>query len=153
MKFSLLFIFGILLFLVKGEKTENFDPDTKYFIFNKLTSRCLKRQLTDNGYTDYYTITYGKCENNDDNKWYIKDGNIISAANGHCFSIVNYTRLGAKDCKKPVIEAIFMQEFTFEDGVICSRLGNCLRDKNGYVGTSKNLDRYNEWVISTSLPE
>ena len=46
-----------------------------------------------------------------------------------------------------------MQEFTFEDGVICSRLGNCLRDKNGYVGTSKNLDRYNEWVISTSLPE
>ena len=44
----------------------------------------------------------------DDNKWYIKDGNIISAANGHCFSIVNYTRLGAKDCKKPVIEAIFM---------------------------------------------
>ena len=87
MKFSLLFIFGILLFLVKGEKTENFDPDTKYFIFNKLTSRCLKRQLTDNGYTDYYTITYGKCENNDDNKWYIKDGNIILFFNCKLHSI------------------------------------------------------------------
>ena len=57
MKYSCLYIFGILLLIVNSiEKT--FDPETKYFIYNKVTSRCIKRELTDNGYTEYYITTY-----------------------------------------------------------------------------------------------
>ena len=64
MKYSFLYLFGILLLIVNSIGKE-FDPNTKYFIYNK-TSKCIKRQLTNNGYTDYYIITCGECTDDDD---------------------------------------------------------------------------------------
>ena len=152
MKYSCLYIFGILLLIVNSiEKT--FDPETKYFIYNKVTSRCIKRELTDNGYTEYYITTYGECTNDDDSLWYIKDGNIISASNNYCLAIVNSNKLGSKDCNKPVTEALFVQNFVIENDTICSKLNNCLKDKRGTVGDKKDKDEYYEWTISTSLPK
>ena len=152
MKYSFLYFFGILLLIVNSiEKT--FDPDTKYFIYNKATSKCIKRELTNNGYTDYYTIKYGECTDDEDSLWYIKGSNIISAATGHCLAVVNYNQLGAKYCDKPVREALFFQNFVFEDDTICTKLNNCLKGRRGDVGDKKNKDEYYKWTISTSLPE
>ena len=47
MKYSFLYLFGILLLIVNSLEKE-FDPDTKYFIYNKLTFNCIKRELTNN---------------------------------------------------------------------------------------------------------
>ena len=152
MKYSFLYLFGILLLIVNSIEKE-FDPDTKYFIYNKATSKCIKRQLTNNGYTDYYIITCGECTDDDDSLWYIKGNNIISAANDNCLAVVNYNNLGAKDCDKPVREAIFTQEFVFEDDMICTRSNRCLKGRRGDVGDKKSKDEYYEWTISTSLPE
>ena len=38
MKLSLLYFVGILLLIVNSNEKETFDPDTKYFIYNKVTS-------------------------------------------------------------------------------------------------------------------
>ena len=152
MKSSFLYLFGILLLIVNSiEKT--FDPDTKYFIYNKVTSRCIKRELTNNGYADYYIITYGECTDDDDSLWYIKDNHIISSANDNCLAVVNSNKLGSKDCNKSVIEALYVQDFIIEEDTICSKLNNCLKDRRGQVGDKKNKDKYYEWTISTSLPE
>ena len=152
MKYSFLYFFGILLLIVNSiEKT--FDPDTKYFIYNKANSKCIKRELTNNGYTDYYVITYGECVKDDDCLWYIRGSNIISAANDHCLAVVNSQQLGAKDCDKPVREAVYNQDFVFEDDTICTKLNNCLKGRRGDVGDKKNKDEYYKWTISTSLPE
>ena len=151
MKLSLLYFFVLLI--VNSFEKETFDPDTKYFIYNKATSKCLKRELTNNGFTDYYIITYGECTNDEDSLWYIKDDNIISVATGYCFSIVNYNNLGDKDCNKPVLEAVFIQSFVFEDDTICTKSDRCLKNRRGFVGDKKNKDEYYEWIISTSLPE
>ena len=153
MKHSFLYLFGILLLIVNSIEKETFDPDTKYFIYNKVTSKCLKRELTNNGYTDYYTITYGKCSDDEDSLWYIKGNHIISAANDNCLAVVNSNKLGAKDCEKSVKEAVYVQDFVIEKDTICTRLNNCLKDKRGSVGDKKNKDEYYEWKISTSLPE
>ena len=153
MKLSLLYVFGILLLIVNSNEKETFDPDTKYFIYNKVTSRCLKRQLTNNGYTEYYTITYGECIENDDTLWYIKGSNIVLAANNNCFAIVNSSKLGAKECDKSVLEAQYVQDFVFESDSISTKLNTCLRDRRGPVGDKKNQDENYEWIISTSLPE
>ena len=152
MKYSPLYFVGLLLLIVSSIEKE-FDPDTKYFIYNKVTSNCIKRQLTDNGYSEYYIITYGKCTGDDDSLWYIKDNHIVSAANGNCFAIVNSSKLGSKDCDKQVIEAQYSQNFVFEGETICTNQGNCLKDKRGYTGSKESKDEYYEWVISTSLPE
>ena len=152
MKYSFLYLFGILLLIVNSIEKE-FDPDTKYFIYNKATSKCIKRELTNNGYTDYYIITYGECVKDDDCLWYIKGSNIISAANDNCLAVVNSNSLGSKDCDKPVREAVYNQDFVFEDDTICTKLNNCLKGRRGNVGDKKNKDEYYEWIISTSLPE
>ena len=153
MKHTILYLFGISLLIVNSTEKKTFDPDTKYFIYNKVTSNCIKRKLTNNGYTDYYIMTYGECTNDEDSLWYIRDNHIISAATDDCFAIVNSNRLGAKDCDEYIIEAQFVQEFYFEDDTICTKLGNCLKDRNGYTGDKKNKDKFYEWTISTSLPE
>ena len=161
MKF--LYIIGLLLLIVnssaksqkflQSEDGEAFNPDTKYFIYNKATSRCIKRALTNNGYTDYYITTIGECTEDDDNLWYIRGSNIVSAATEFCLAVVNFNSLGAKDCKKSVIEAVYFQDFDIEDNTICSKQDNCLKDHNGQVGLKKNKDKYYEWVISTLLPK
>ena len=69
MKHSFLFLFGILLLIAHSHEKE-FDPDTKYFIYNKVTSDCIKRELANNGFIDYYIITYGECTNDDDSLCY-----------------------------------------------------------------------------------
>ena len=153
MKYSFLYLFGILLLIVNSIEKETFDPDTKYFIYNKVTSKCIKRELTNNGYTEYYIITYGECTNDENNLWYIKDSKIILAANDNCLAVVNSNNIGSKDCNKPVLEAIYVQDFVFENDTICTRLNNCLKDRRGKVGDKKNKDEYYEWIISTSLPE
>ena len=153
MKYSFLYFFVILLLIVNSLEKETYDPDTKYFIYNKVTSKCIKRELTNNGYTDYYIITYGECTNDDDSLWFIKDSYIISAATDHCFAIVNYNNLGEKNCNKPVLEAVFIQNFIIENGTICTSGDRCLKNRRGYVGDKKNKDEYYEWTISTSLPE
>ena len=138
MKHTILYLFGISLLIVNSTEKKTFDPDTKYFIYNKVTSNCIKRKLTNNGYTDYYIMTYGECTNDEDSLWYIRDNHIISAATDDCFAIVNSNRLGAKDCDEYIIEAQFVQEFVIEDDTICTKLGNCLKDRNGYTGDKKN---------------
>ena len=69
MKYSFLYLFEILLLIVNSIEKETFDPDTKYFIYNKVTSKCIRRKLTNNGYTEYYVITYDKCTNDEDSLW------------------------------------------------------------------------------------
>ena len=152
MKYSLLFFLGILLLIVNSIEKE-YDPDTKYYIYNKATSRCVKRELTDNGYTEYYIITVGECTKDEDSQWYIRDSHIISAANDNCLAVVNSNKLGAKDCDKSVLEALYIQDFVFEKDTICTRLDNCLKDKRGNIGDKKNKDEYYDWEISTSLPK
>ena len=152
MKYSFLYLFGILLLIVNSLEKE-FDPDTKYFIYNKLTSNCIKRKLTNNGYTDYYIMTVGECTNDDDSLWYIRDSHIILAANDNCLAVVNSIKLGAKECDKSVIEALYVQDFVFEGDIICTKFDNCLKDRRGTVGDKKNKDEYYEWTISTSLPK
>ena len=153
MKQSLLYLFGILLLIVNSIEKETFDPDTKYFIYNKVTSKCIKRELTDNGYTEYYIITYGECTNDEDSLWYIKGSHIVSAADNNCLAVVNSNKLGSKDCDKSVLEALYVQDFVIEKDTICTRLDNCLKDRRGSVGDKKNIDEYYEWTISTSLPK
>ena len=153
MKYSFLYLFGILLLIVNSIEKETYDPDTKYFIYNKETSKCVKRELTSNGYTEYYVITVGECTNDEDSQWYIKDTHIVSAANDNCLAVVNSNKLGAKDCDKSVLEALYVQDFVFEKDTICTRLDNCLKDRRGNVGDKKNKDEYYEWNISTSLPK
>ena len=109
--------------------------------------------MTNNGYTEYYIITVGECTNDDYSLWYIRDSHIISAANNNCLAIVNSNKLGAKECDKSVLEALYVQDFVFEGDTICTRLNNCLKDRRGTVGDKKNKDEYYEWTISTSLPE
>ena len=92
MKYLFLFLFGILLLIFNSVEKE-FDPDTKYFIYNKVTSKCIKRELANNGFSEYYIITYGECTNDDDSLWYIKENHIISAATDDCFAIVNSNSL------------------------------------------------------------
>ena len=152
MKYSFLYLFGILLLIVNS--IEAINPNTKYFIYNKVTSRCLKRKLTSNGYTQYYVTTYGDCTNvnDDDCLWYIRGNHIISAANENCLAVVNYNNLGSKNCNQPVTGAVYVQDFNFEDDTICTRLDNCLKDRNGAVGNKSNRDEYYDWTISTSLP-
>ena len=147
---KVLYLIGILLLIVGSNA---FDPDTKYFIYNKVTSRCVKRALTSNGYTEYYITTIGDCTDDDDSLWYIRGSNIISAATEYCLAVVNYNGLGSKDCNKPVIEAVYFQEFVIEDDTICTKQDNCLKDRSGKVGLKKNKGQYYEWTISTSLPE
>ena len=153
MKYSFLYLFGILLLIVNSIEKETFDPDTKYFIYNQATSKCIKRELTNNGYTDYYIIELGECTNDEDSLWYIKGSNIISAANDHCLAVVNSNKLGSKDCDKPVLEALYVQDFVFEDDTICTRLNNCLKGRRGNVGDKKDKDEYYKWRISTKLPK
>ena len=153
MKYSFFYIFVILFLIIISIEKEIFNPDTKYFIYNKVTSKCIKRKLTNNGYTDYYIITYDECTKDEDSLWYIKDSKIISAANQNCLAVVNYNNIGQKDCNKTVLEAVYVQDFVFENGTICTRLNNCLKDRRGKVGDKKNKDEYYEWTISTSLPE
>ena len=153
MKCSFLYLFEILLLIVNSIEKETFDPDTKYFIYNKVTSKCIRRKLTNNGYTEYYVITYDKCTNDEDSLWYIKDSKIISAANENCLAVVNSNNIGSKDCNKSVLEAIYVQDFVFENDTICTRLNNCLKDRRGKVGDKKNKDEYYEWTISSSLPK
>ena len=153
MKYSFLYIFVILFLIINSIEKEIFNPDTKYFIYNKVTSKCIKRKLTNNGYTDYYIITYDECTKDEDSLWYIKDSKIISAANEKCLAVVNSNNIGEKDCNKSVLEAIYVQDFVFENGTICTRLNNCLKDRRGKVGDKKNKDEYYEWTISISLPE
>ena len=69
-----LYLIEILLLIVGSNA---FDPDTKYSIYNKVTSRCVKRALTSNGYTEYYITTIGDCTDDDDSLWYIRGSNII----------------------------------------------------------------------------
>ena len=152
MKQSFLNLFGILLLIVYSIEKE-FDPDTKYFIYNKVTSKCVKRELTSNGYTEYYITKYGECTDDEDSLWYIKGSNIISVATGYCLAVVNYNQLSTKDCDKPVKEALFVQDFVFQGDTICTTLDNCLKDRRGTIGDKKNQDKYYEWTISTSLPE
>ena len=152
MKYSFIYLFVILLLFVNSHEKE-FDPDTKYFIYNKVTSDCIKRGLSSNGFNENYIMTYGECTNDDNSLWYIRDGHIISAETGDCFSIVNYNSLGSKDCDKPVVEAIFYQNFIFEDDLICTTNDRCLRNRRCFVGDKKDKDEYYEWTISTSLPE
>ena len=83
----------------------------------------------------------------------IRDSKIISAANENCLAVVNSINIGAKDCNKSVLEAIYVQDFVFENDTICTRLNNCLKDRRGKVGDKKNKDEYYEWTISTSLPK
>ena len=153
MKYSFLYLLEILLLTIISSEKEIFDPDTKYFIYNKVTSKCIKRELTNNGYTDYYIITYGVCTKDEDSLWYIKDNKIISAVNDYCLAVVNSNNIGSKDCNKSVLEAIYIQDFVFENDTICTRLNNCLKDRRGKVGDKKNKDEYYEWTISTSLPD
>ena len=152
MKCSLLNLFGILLLTVNSIAKE-YDPDTKYFIYNKVNSKCVKRELTNNGYTDYYIITYGECTNDDDSLWYIRGNNIILASTENCLAVVNANYLGSKDCDKPVTEALYVQDFIIENDTICTKLNNCLKTRKGPVGDKKYKDEYYEWIISTSLPE
>ena len=152
MKYSFLYLFGILLLIVNSLEKE-FDPDTKYFIYNKVTSKCIKRELTSNGYTEYYIITVGECTNDDDSLWYIRDSHIMLATNDNCLAIVNSNKLGAKDCNKSVLEAVYVQDFVIEGDTICTKNNNCLKDRRGTVGDKKSKDEYYEWTISTSLPE
>ena len=153
MKYLFLFIFWIVILIPISIEKESFDPDTQYFIYNKVTSKCIKRELTNNGYTDYYIITYGECTNDEDSLWYIKDSKIILVANNNCLAVVNSNNIGAKDCNKSIIEALYVQDFVFENDTICTKLNNCLKDRRGKVGDKKNKDKYYEWTISTSLPE
>ena len=153
MKYSFLYFFVILLLIVNSLEKETYDPDTKYFIYNKMTSKCIKRELTNNGYTDYYIIKLGECTNDDDSLWYIKESHIILASTNDCLAVVNSNKLGAKDCDKSVLEALYVQDFVIKDGIICTKLNNCLKDRRGNVGDNKNIDEYYEWVISTSLPK
>ena len=152
MKYSFLHLFGILLLVVNSFEKETYDPDTKYFIYNKMSSKCIKRYLTNNGYSDYYITAVDKCTNDDDSLWYIRDKNIISAASGYCLAIVNSNKIGSKDCEKSVIEAIFIQDFVIENNTICTN-NYCLKDRRVNVGDKKNKDEYYEWIISTSLLE
>ena len=152
MKWSLLYVVGLLLLIANSIEKE-FDPDTKYYIYNKVTSKCLLRKLTDNGYSEYYIVTYDECTEDDDSLWYIKDGHIISAATGNCFAIVNSNKLGSKECDKSVLEAQYIQDFVFEGSTICTKTNNCLKDRRGPVGDKKNKDENYDWIISTSLPE
>ena len=152
MKYSFLCLFGILLLMVNSLGKE-YDPDTKYFIYNKMTSKCIKRELTNNGYTEYYITIVGECTNDDDSLWYIRDNHIILAADNSCLAIVNSNKLGSKDCNKSVIEAVFIQNFVIENNTICTKGNNCLKDRRGNVGDKTNKDEYYEWIISTSLPK
>ena len=154
MKYSFLYLFGILLLIVNSIEKETFDPDTKYFIYNKVTSKCIKREMIISGHIlVYHIITYGKCTNDENNLWYIKDNKIILASTDDCLAVINSNNIGVKDCNKTVLEDIYVQDFVFENDTICTRLNNCLKDRRGKVGDKKNKDEYYEWIISTSLPE
>ena len=163
MKCSFLYLFAALLLIANSaenpqrflllEEEKTFDPDTKYFIYNTVTGKCLKRELKNNGYTNYNTTTIGNCTDDDDSLWYIRKNHIISAATNYCLAIVNNNNLGSKDCDKSVITAVYHQDFVIDDGTICTKAKNCLKDKNGKVGDIKNKNDYYKWTISTSLPK
>ena len=75
--------------------------------------------MTNNGYTEYYIMTIGKCTNDDDSLWYIRESHIILAANDNCLAVVNSNKLGAKNAtnqflKPYMFKILFLKVILFE---------------------------------------
>ena len=140
MKLYTLCLFAICWLAVIAK---SIDSNTKYYIYNQSTRKCLGRRTTPQvGFGDNSSIVTTADCNDSNNRWYIKpstNGYTIRPVNNakQCLCYYDLKFLSLNTCGQGNNQVMVTEGFTINDGSICTTVYNKCISGNFVISTSK----------------